>query len=82
VAALVLLGPGSNAGLVFDTMKADPNSKDVAGVGDRAIYNSTMASFFLLKGDNLLTLTASNAQDDAQRLDWLKQIAQLAAGRL
>ncbi len=82
VAALVLLEPGNGAAMVFETMKADPDSKDVPGVGDKALFSSSMGTFLLLKGDRLLTLTASNAQDDTQRLDWLTQIARIAAGRM
>lgn len=83
LAALVLVGKDQGAGLVYDTMKADPNSDEFAGIGDRALYNSQTQTFLVQKGDRLVTIVVTGVElDEAQRVETLQEIARIAAGRL
>ena len=82
MAALVLLDAGNGGGMIYDTMKADPDSKEIAGIGDRALFSSSTGTFLVLKGDRLVTITLTASLDDAARLEAFKRIATSAAGRL
>lgn len=68
---------------VFDAMAADAASEPFDGIGDRALYNSQMLSFLVQRGDALVTLQVlDESRSEAERLELMKQIAAIAAGRM
>jgi len=68
---------------VFDAMAADGASKQLDGIGDRALYNSQMLTFLVQKGDALLTIQVlDESRSEEERLGLLKQIGATAAGRM
>ena len=82
IAAMVLVDAGQGAGVTFDAIKADPNSEEFPGIGDRALYNSQMTSFLVQKGDALVTIVVTADLDEAARVEAAKAIAAKAAGRM
>ena len=83
VAAFSLVEAGQGAGLVYDAIKADSLSQEFSGIGDRALYNSGTQSFLVIKGDRLVTILISeNGLEEPERIEKLKEIGGIVAGRL
>jgi hypothetical protein len=56
---------------------------EVPGIGDGAVWEQNSAALVVLKGEWIVSFTAGSGRDDlATRLEWAKQLAQLAVGRL
>lgn len=83
LAAIVLMGAGEGAGFVYDAMKADPATEEFSGIGDRALYNAGTETFLVMKGDRLLTIAITDVDLAPEaRLDAMKEVARIAAGRM
>ena len=80
-AALVLTTTGALP--VFDAMAADPGAQTIPGLGDRAVYSPSSLILLILKGDRLLTIAVlDESNDEAARLESMKAIGAIAAGRM
>lgn len=80
-AAINLNTVGSD--FIFDAVAADTNTRLVAGIGDRALYNSQQLVFLVQKGDNLIAISAFDPErTDEERAARLEEMAKLAAGRM
>ena len=56
---------------------------EVPGIGDGAVWEANSAALVVLKGDWIVSFTAGSGRDELEtRLEWAKQLAQLAVGRL
>jgi len=82
VGSLTLTPQGG--GLAFGVIAGDSTSTPYPGIGDKALYNATAESFVVLKGDKLLVIVLSILDADlkAPRVDIMKQLATIAAGRM
>lgn len=68
---------------VFDAYAVDPDSVEVSGIGDKALYNSAQGLFVVLKGSSLVSIAAyPDGKTDEEIADLLKEIAKVAAGRM
>lgn len=78
----MVLTPGVGAA-VFDATAADTSSELVSGLGDRALYNSQLLVLLVQKGGSLLTLhTLDESRSEEERFELMKQIGEIAAGRM
>ena len=72
-----------SASPIFDAMSADAASESIGGIGDRALYNRQMLTFLVQKGESLLTLQIlDESRSEDERLELMKQVAAIAAGRM
>jgi hypothetical protein len=67
---------------VFDAIHQGAGITDFQGIGDRAYFAPEMQMLLVLKGDALLTVTVTAADDEEQRQELAKAIAALAAARM
>ncbi len=72
------------ASAVYDAYLADPSATEINGIGDKAAYSDVAELFLVLKGDKLLSISVfdDGTKDKAARFDLMKQLAQVAAGRM
>ncbi|MEX1168735.1 MAG: hypothetical protein WEE50_01195 [Chloroflexota bacterium] len=72
------------ASLTYDVMAADSASTSVSGIGEKALYNPNQAILLVLKNGALLTVAVfdDGSAGEAARLELMKQIATIAAGRM
>jgi hypothetical protein len=81
VTAFVLTTSGG--GPVYDAYAADPAATPVSGIGDKAAYSPTQQLLVILKGDTLLSMSASVAdKTPEERLELLKKVGAFAASRM
>jgi hypothetical protein len=72
-----------NGRMVYDVLAAGSDAQPVSGVGDAAFYSADTQLLVVAKGSTMLSIAVTDdALADADRLDVLKQIGTLAAGRL
>jgi hypothetical protein len=85
LAAFVLTNMGgAAANAVYEAFAADPGSSDIGGIGEKAAYNPNQASLIVLKNGSVLTVAVfdDGTSDEAARLELMKQIGSIAAGRM
>lgn len=83
LAAIVLMGQDEGASMVYEAMKADAASEEFSGIGDRALYNTGTEAFLVMKGDRLLTIAITDVDLAPEaRLEAMKEVARIAAGRM
>lgn len=75
----------SLATMVFDAYAADDSAEPVSGIGDRAVWFADNKSFIILKGDKVLSMSASFSgpagDDEAAVRKILEGLGRLAADR-
>jgi hypothetical protein len=86
VAAFVLTRSDPASGLdvsfVFSAY-ASSDATAVAGIGDKAAYSSSQEVLLVLKGDGLISIAVfDDAKSAPERLEVMKQIGMIAAGRM
>jgi hypothetical protein len=73
----------SNGAVVFSAWAADPTAVDMPGIGDRAAYLPGQLLFIVLRGDATLSLAVlDESRSEDARLELMKEIAAIAAGRM
>jgi hypothetical protein len=85
LAAFVLTTMGGvAAATVYEAFAADPGSTDIGAIGEKAAYNPTQATLVILKNGSVLTVAVfdDRTADEAARLELMKQIGSIAAGRM
>lgn len=74
------------APFVYDVFVSDAGTTSVSGIGEKAAYNPVQAILVVFKNGSLLTVAVfddgSGSTDEAARLDRMKQIGAIAAGRM
>lgn len=72
------------ASAVFDAYAGSPGAQSISGMGDKAAYDPAQAVLVVLKGDKVLTVAVfdDGTTDEAARLELMKQIGSIAAGRM
>jgi hypothetical protein len=73
----------SGGGAVYSAYAADPGATPISGLGDKAAYAPSMQLLVVLKGDTLLSMSAFDpARTPEERLELMKKVAAIAAGRM
>lgn len=73
----------SNGTAVFSAWASDPSAVDMPGIGDRAAYLPGQLLFIVLRGDATLSLAVlDESRSEEARLELMKEIAAIAAGRM
>lgn len=68
---------------VFKAWDSGSGVQPVDGIGDDAVFDPSSATLFVIKGEAIYGVTAGIGSDpEAQRLEWAKAFAALAAGRI
>jgi hypothetical protein len=72
------------ASAVFDAYAGAPGAESITGMGDKAAYDPTQAVLVVLKADKVLSIAVfdDGSTDEAARLELMKQIGSIAAGRM
>jgi hypothetical protein len=72
------------ASAVFDAYAGSPGAESISGMGDRAAYDPNQGVLVVLKADKVLTVAVfdDGSTDAAARLELMKQIGSIAAGRM
>ena len=72
------------ASAVFDAYAGSPGAQSISGMGDKAAYDPAQAVLVVLKADKVLTVAVfdDGSTDEAARLELMKQIGSIAAGRM
>ncbi len=74
---------GAAVSITFDVWAGASDSVDVSGLGDRATYSPSSLLLLVLKGDALLSIALfDDGRSEEERLELMKQIAVIAAGRM
>lgn len=75
---------GLAAGAVYEAFAADPGTTAVPGIGEKAAYNPNQAVLVILKNGAVLTVAVfdDGTRDEAARVELIKQIGTIAAGRM
>lgn len=81
IVATSLMARGGGA--AFGIWKTGAGVQQVDGLGDDAVFDPSTATLLVLKGDAVFSVTAGEGTDaEAQRLEWSKDIAEIAIGRM
>ncbi len=81
ILAFVLTTTGGGA--VYGAYAGDPAATSISGMGDKAAYSPSSALLVVLKGDTLLSMSAFDPAKTAdERLEQMKKVAAIAAGRM
>lgn len=81
ILAFVLTTTGGGA--VYGAYAGDPAAISISGMGDKAAYSPSSALLVVLKGDTLLSMSAFDPAKTAdERLEQMKKVAAIAAGRM
>jgi hypothetical protein len=81
LAALVYMP--ANGAAVFSAWVSDPTAVDMPGIGDRAAYLPGQLLFVVLRGDATLSFAVlDESRSEEERLELMKGIAAIAAGRM
>jgi hypothetical protein len=72
------------ASAVFDAYAGAPGAEAINGMGDKAAYDPAQAVLVVLKADRVLSIAVfdDGSGDEAARLELMKQIGSIAAGRM
>jgi hypothetical protein len=86
-AAFVLTRSNPSAGLdvsfVFAAYETSSSWTSVSGIGDKAGFDSSQVLLVVLKGDAMVSIAVlDDSLSDDQRLDEMKRIGTIAAGRM
>ena len=74
---------GPNFRFAFDAWAADPSAEDLPGIGDRAVYVADSELLIVKRGDRLLSIGVYDVDVElADRVEMMKEIARVAAGRM
>jgi hypothetical protein len=85
LAAFVLTNMGGvSASAVYDAFASDPGSSEIPGIGEKAAYNPNQAVLVILNNGAVLTVAVfdDGTMDEAARVELMKQIGTIAAGRM
>jgi hypothetical protein len=87
LAAFVLTDmTGVSASLVYDSYAGSPTATEIGGIGEKAAYDPSQGSLVVLKSGAVLAVSVfddgSGSTDEAARLDQMKKIGTIAAGRM
>lgn len=81
ILAFVLTTTGG--GPVYGAYAADPGATTISGIGDKAAYAPSQQLLLVLKGDAVLSMSAFDpAKTPEERLEIMKKVAAIAAGRM
>lgn len=82
VGALVLTRVA--APYVYEAFAGDGGSTSITGIGDRAAFNPFQGQLVIAKGDTVLSISLypDGSKSDDERVELLKAIGTIAAGRL
>lgn len=73
----------SSADLVYPSFAAEAGATLVSGIGDKAVFSPSTATLFIVKGQQIVGITAgAGTMPIEQRLELSKQLGAIAAGRL
>lgn len=69
---------------VYEAFAGDGGSTSISGIGDRAAFNPFQGQLVIAKGDTVLSISLypDGSKSDAERVELLKAIGTIAAGRL
>ncbi len=87
LAAFVLTDmTGVSASFVYDSYAGSPTATEIGGIGEKAAYDPSQGSLVVLKSGAVLAVSVfddgSGSTDEAARLDQMKKIGTIAAGRM
>lgn len=81
LAAIVLTPSGGR--MIFDILAAGSDAERVDGLGDGAFYSSSTLLLVIARGDAMASIAVfDDGRPEAERLDLMKQIGAIAAGRM
>jgi hypothetical protein len=68
---------------LFSVYLSGGGMQSISGVGDGALFDPSSATLIVRKGDSLFAISAGTGREtEEQRLDWAKQLAAIAVGRM
>ncbi len=81
LAAIALTPAGGR--IVFDVLAAGADAEPVEGIGDEAFYSAETLLLVVARGDAMASIAIfDDGRSEADRLDILRQIGTIAAGRM
>ena len=81
LAATVLVTGGAQ--FMFEAWASGSGVENVPGLGDRAVYVPDSALLVIQKGDSVMSIAVFDyGQPESERIDRMKQIGSIAAGRM
>lgn len=85
LAAFVLTNiSGVSASAVYDAFAGSPTAEAISGIGEKAAYDPSQGALITIKNGAVLTIAVfdDGTANEAARLELMKQIGSIAAGRM
>lgn len=68
---------------IFDILAAGPDAQSIGGIGDAAFYSADTLLLLVAKGQGMLSIAVfDDGQSPEARLELMKEIGKIAAGRM